>query len=118
MKNKLEKVKLMSDEELNKLIAEDLNVICCSKWTHFNSQSVMKTDCGHEDCVPVQFYPPDYCKYLDLIHKTVSKLKSQKQVEFCSNLYKIIGNHDHAEYEVINATARQRAEALYLTIAK
>ncbi len=38
------------------------------------------------------------------------------QVTFVNNLRNVIGHHDHAEVEIVLATARLRAEALLMTL--
>lgn len=43
----------LSDGELSALVAERVaKKLECDQWKPFNSQSMIKGDCGHADCIP------------------------------------------------------------------
>lgn len=47
------KAAALTDAELSALVAERVaNKLECDQWKPFNSQSMIKGDCGHTDCIP------------------------------------------------------------------
>lgn len=62
--------------------------------------------------------PPEFIMDLNAMHEVVMALPSAKQVAFVTNLWHVLGHHDHVEVEAVNATAMQRAIAYIMTMER
>lgn len=76
---KKEEPKTMSIEEIYQLTQTELNTklevwrgrVPCESWIPFNSQSLIKIDCEHSDCVSRHFYPTKYSESLDRMKELI-----------------------------------------------
>lgn len=100
----------MTDEHLNTLIAEHLGYTNVYIYKYRRcGENFWKNSSGNKVSI-------DFCSDYNLIIPLVRQLSTSQQVTYVNNLYALLGYHDHVEYEAVNATARQRAEAYLLTV--
>lgn len=55
--------------ERDKLIADLKGVIACDKWQYYHASELIKGKCGHDNCVPIDSWPPPYSTDLNYAYK-------------------------------------------------
>jgi len=119
-------VQALSDEELR------VNVAGPDGWTEVNiadAGDCMYLECGRDAIVGIRpdgdgaDVVPNYPQDLNAMHEAYGSLDYCKQVLFVDNLGLVVfgpksNRNDWAWSDMINATARQRAEAFVLTMTE
>lgn len=115
------KGKKMTDQEINVGIAE-----ACG-WTHIENRNSMAMG-GHwfgyppvNAIIGKKAPIPDFASDLNAMHEAEKVLPKVKITRYISELWGALcrgGDSDQCEIGIINATARQRAEAFLRTIGK
>jgi hypothetical protein len=103
----------MTNEQINQAIAE-----ACG-WTEISSDGVTGKAPG-ETCNRVMFMPL-YCTNLNAMHEAEKVLAEIQWFYYLNELYNVVRLPNQPELQMkqaVNATARQRAEALLRTLGK
>lgn len=92
----------MTDDEINKAIAEACGIVGKDQWGPlYRTKDGVVRNC------------PDYCNDLNAMHKAEKVLVGKNNWELCEYVHKL---HTATNSWIAFATARQRAEAFLRTI--
>jgi hypothetical protein len=127
----------MNPKEINETIAEFCGTL---KWRQrissgfdvdylfsHSKDTLLKKVAAHEreglgawavDGEPEAYNSINYFEDLNAMHEAEKKLDDVKQNRMADSLRGVLGFHSHSYFDLMHATARQRAEAFLRTIGK